>query len=335
MPSPPGVRAGAAAAPPQRVAAHPHRERALERLDRRVARVRHRGVHAAHARLARAGRPARRRWSRSTPSPSPPSEHVVHRPLARRADAGRARRARARRGTRRRPAGSPRRCRRRPRPAGAAATTVPAGAITRTGRIAPPLAGIVGSVAERSANATALTVTASTALTLPGRCAPVPVKSNVAASPSIVSVDDDRRRATAARAAAGGVEHVRERVTARRAARRARRACVARRSRRPRRAARRRRAAASSARRATPSRFAPRCASRSPRRSSGVRELATKTASTSAASSDGRDAQALLVDLDRVGRHRARRHAAEVGVVGAVRGPADELAVRRTRARRA
>ena len=32
-------------------------------------------------------------------------------------------------------------------------------------------------------------------------------------------------------------------------------------------------------------------------------------------------------DLGRVGRHRARRHAAEVGVVGPVRGPADEPAV--------
>src|SRR6187455_1932389 len=61
-----------------------------------------------------------------------------------------------------------------------AATIVPDGAITVTGRIAPPFAGIVGSVAHRIANATALTVTASTALTLPGRCAPEPVKSNVA-----------------------------------------------------------------------------------------------------------------------------------------------------------
>ena len=54
--------------------------------------------------------------------------------------------------------------------------------------MAPPLAGIVGSVAERSANATALTVTASTALTLPARCASVPVKSKVAESPATVRV---------------------------------------------------------------------------------------------------------------------------------------------------
>ena len=36
----------------------------------------------------------------------------------------------------------------------------------------------------RIANATALTVTASTAFTLPGRCASVPVKSNVTSSPT-------------------------------------------------------------------------------------------------------------------------------------------------------
>src|SRR5688500_10375791 len=62
---------------------------------------------------------------------------------------------------------------------GRAFTIVPAGAITRTGRIAPPLAGNVGSQAERKANETQLTVTASTALTLPGRCSDEPVKSNV------------------------------------------------------------------------------------------------------------------------------------------------------------
>src|SRR5919201_4923788 len=71
---------------------------------------------------------------------------------------------------------------------GRAATTVPAGATIDTGRIAPPLAGIVGSVADRRANDTALTVTASTAFTLPGRCASVPVKSNVIWSSATVTV---------------------------------------------------------------------------------------------------------------------------------------------------
>src|SRR5947209_17181722 len=52
-----------------------------------------------------------------------------------------------------------------------AATMEPGGATTRKGRNAPPLAGIVGSVTDRNANATHDAVTASTALTLPARCA--------------------------------------------------------------------------------------------------------------------------------------------------------------------
>src|SRR5215217_9307712 len=52
---------------------------------------------------------------------------------------------------------------------GRAATIDPAGAMTRTGRMAPPLAGMVGSAADRNANETQLIVTASTAFTLPGR----------------------------------------------------------------------------------------------------------------------------------------------------------------------
>src|SRR3954449_2274798 len=54
---------------------------------------------------------------------------------------------------------------------GCAATIVPSGATTRNGRNAPPLAGMVGSVTDRNANATDEVVTAATALTLPGRCA--------------------------------------------------------------------------------------------------------------------------------------------------------------------
>ena len=65
-------RPRAAAPPAQPVAAHPHREGPLQRLDRRVLGVGHAGVDAAHARAGRGGRPARRRRSRSTPSPSPP-----------------------------------------------------------------------------------------------------------------------------------------------------------------------------------------------------------------------------------------------------------------------
>ena len=51
---------------------------------------------------------------------------------------------------------------------------------------------------------------------------------------------------------------------------------------------------------------------------------------------DGRrDAQALLLDHERVGRHRAGRDATDVGVVGAVRGPAHQLVAREHRCARA
>ena len=66
---------------------------------------------------------------------------------------------------------------------------VPGGAITCMGRSVPPLAGRVGSIATRRANPTALTVTASTALTLPERCGSVPVKSKVTSSPTSVIVN--------------------------------------------------------------------------------------------------------------------------------------------------
>ena len=45
------------------------------------------------------------------------------------------------------------------------------------------------------------------------------------------------------------------------------------------------------------------------------------------AQSDGRDAQSLLLDLDRVGRDRPGDHAADVGVVGSVGRPAREASV--------
>ena len=161
-----------AAPPPQPVAQDPQRERALQRLDRGVERVRHRGVDAAHAGAPTGGRPGRRRPSRSRPEavarPSPPRRTLFMVPWLGRADPVGQRLGRARRGTRRPPAGSPPRCRRPPPPAGPRRTTVPGGAITCTGRREPPLAGSVGSVTARSAKATALTVTASTAFTLPG-----------------------------------------------------------------------------------------------------------------------------------------------------------------------
>ena len=97
-----------------------------------------------------AGRPARRRRSRSTPTARARSRRAARCSWCpgRRRRPGRARPGRGRRGTRRRPAGSPRRCRRRPPTGGTAPPPrCPAGATTCTGRRAPPLAGMVGSVA--------------------------------------------------------------------------------------------------------------------------------------------------------------------------------------------
>ena len=74
----------------------------------------------------------------------------------------------------------------------AAATSEPTGATTSTGRSAPPLAGIVGSVAERRAHATAETVTDSGAFTLPGRCPSVPAKSKRMVSPATVTATSTR-----------------------------------------------------------------------------------------------------------------------------------------------
>ena len=212
MPSPPAC-APAPPLPRRSRSGARARERPLERLDRGVERVGHRGVDAAHARRPTDVRPARRRWSRSTPNAAPPpsstlfivpwlaaptrsgddlrqrAEAHVGDPLAHLDVAGTDRDRRHRGDDDARAA--------RPR---------------RTGRIAPPLAGSVGSMTARIANATALTVTASTALTLPGRCASVPVKSNVTSSPST----RDRRRTMrvgvcCSRPGTGRVEHVGER----------------------------------------------------------------------------------------------------------------------------
>src|SRR5207248_5020928 len=71
-------------------------------------------------------------------------------------------------------------------------TIEPGGVITRTGRNTPPFAGRSGSTTERSANTTALTVTACTALTDPARCGSVPVKSKVIVSPSTVTLTQIR-----------------------------------------------------------------------------------------------------------------------------------------------
>ena len=113
-------------------------------------------------------RPARRRSSRSTPTSSRRSARCSWSPAMPRPPASGAASASAPRHT------SATRWLTSTLPAptatgGCAATIDPGRVITCTGRSAPPFAGIVGSVTERIANATALTVTASTALTVPGR----------------------------------------------------------------------------------------------------------------------------------------------------------------------
>ena len=125
--------------------------------------------------------------------------------------------------------------------------------------------GSSGRSPTRSANATALTVTASTALTLPARC-------GVGAG-EVERRARRRRSSTSTRCAVGDCcsgagpaeSSTSSKRHGRRAARRARRACGARRSRRPRRSGGRRAERRRSRTRSTPSRLAPRCASRSPR----------------------------------------------------------------------
>ena len=204
---------------------------------------------------------------------------------------------------------------------------------TRTDAARRRSPGSSGSTTVRNANATALTVTASTALTLPGRCASVPVKSNV----TVVARDGHRDARSvpgaAVRRRAGRVEHVVEPYVAVGRARE--------RGAHPALAVvddlaeRRRRRELAQARDAETVRaHAARRGRRAARRACATRRRTS--ASTSARQQHRRDAQALLVDLGRVGRHRPGRHAAEVGVVRAVRDPADAARRRRrTRARRA
>ena len=158
------------------------------------------------------GRPARRRSSRSSTQPSPPISTLFIVPWL----AAPTRRARA--------------CASAPRHTSATrwlTSTLPAPTATggtrgddrarrRDHAHRPHRAAVRRDASDRSpariANATALTVTASTAFTLPGRCASVPVKSNVTSSPST----RQRRRTIARRrlllAAAGRRSRARRRT---------------------------------------------------------------------------------------------------------------------------
>ena len=232
-------RPRSAASSAQGQAAHPQRVGPLQRLDRRVAGVGHARLHATHPGQAGDAHPVRRPPSRSRPSRSHRSARCSWSP-ARRPPPGRAPPGPAPRSTRRPPAGSPPRCRPPPPPAGWRPPPCPAGATTSIIRRAPPLAGTSGANTDRAAKTTELTVTASTALTLPGRWRSVPVKSNSMPSPATVTVHPDGRRRLLLGSGPDRVQLVGEATTSRRAHRSARRPSSARRGRAPRRRGRRR-----------------------------------------------------------------------------------------------
>ena len=218
-----------------------------------------------------------------------------------------------------------------------AATTVPAGAITRTGRMAPPFAGIVGSVAdaERERDRAHRHRLDRVHVARPLRRRAGEVERGGVAG-------DRDRDARSVRASAGAGRGPAESSTSVNVVaavgepRAARRACAARRSRRSRRTSSVEPSCATTSRtRSTPSAFAPRCASRSPRRSSGVRDALDDARLDLGVEQRRRDAQTLLVDHERVGRHRTRGRPAEVGVVRPVRDPRRRGPRRRSRARRA
>ena len=120
--------------------------------------------------------------------------------------------------------------------------------------------------------------------------------------------DDDPARGLLVGSRPRRVEHVLEAPRPVGEVAAARRACAARRSRGPRRGARPSPAGRRSRRAGRPRpRWRPRWASRSPRRSVGARELATRIATTSAVRRTGGTAQALLV------RSRWRRAASSPG----------------------
>ncbi len=76
---------------------------------------------------------------------------------------------------------------------GRALSSEPSGAITVTGRYAPAVGGMSGSVSTRTANQQALRVTESGQLRLPSCCSAEPVKSSVSSSPATVAVSVSAR----------------------------------------------------------------------------------------------------------------------------------------------
>ena len=160
---------------------------------------------------------------------------------------------------------------------GRAATTVPAGATTSTARRPPPLAGTVGSRAQRSGEDRGAD---GDRLHRVDVAPPLRVGAGEVEGDGVAGRCARPRRwwsAAAARAPSRRSRARRWRSTRRRAARPGRRACGARRRRGPRRAARRPARPGGP----RPTTLAPTWASMSPRRSSGVREEATRISRTS------------------------------------------------------
>ena len=324
MPSPPRVRAGATAPPAERVATDAHRERALERLDRRVARVRHGGVHAAHAVGPRTrALPAA---DRLVVHPAVAADqHVVHRALARgpelvRDDLGE--RAEAHVGDALAHldvagADRDRRNRGHDRARWRDHGDRPHGATVRRDRR-------IGRGAHRERHRAHRHRLDRVDVPRALRVGAGEVERRV------VAVDRQQRAryvsATAGRGAGRRSRARRRNATRRRAAPRARRASGVRRSRRSRRAARPNAARSTTAAcaRPEPVRAALRVEVAAPlvgRARARDQDLGHRVVET-----DRRDAKPFLGDLGRVRRHRARRHAAEIGVVRAVRHPTDERA---------
>ena len=327
MPSPPGVRARAAAPPPQPQAAHPQRERPLQRLDRAccgcwscaVWTPLMPGRHGPPALPAGEGlvvHPAGRSPTSTLfivpcdAAPHPPGHDLGQRPEADVGDpladldvAG------AHRG--RRPGVDDR---------------ARAGRPPCTGRSAPPLAGSVGiERGPQRRRPTALTVTASTALTLPGRCGSVPVKSKVISSPATVTATAIVDGVLLLGPRPEGVEHVGEPPGAvgQRGQRRphAPLAVVEHLVER-----------ASAGQRGQPldaDRVGAHLGVEVAGPLVGRARVGQRTAPAPRRSAAPAGAAALLGDLGGVGRHRARRGAADVGVVGPVGHPADQPPVRR------
>ena len=231
---------------------------------------------------------------------------------------------------RRRPAGSPRRCPPRPLPGTAQSTMVPGRVTTVDRRHDPAFAGSPGSITARSANATADTVTARTALVLPGRWSSVPVKSNSMCSPSMRTVQRRSSPAAAGRRRSPSSPSGHLRSTRRRAARRS----PARQRRSPYASDLVERRTGELAQPGHPHDVGPALrvqVAGALVRGAGVGEQQLRA--TSRCQPDRRETETLGVDLGRVGGQRTGRRTADICVVRTVGDPARPAGRRASRVR--